>query len=177
MARVRGFGLADMKINQNDMRRLNQKLKQLNKYSQTGVDEAIRGTAAKSAEIAASTVVVDMGALKQSISYSQRGKAEYDVFASAKYAPYVEFGTGELVDVSDATALGIPAAAIRSEFQGRGFTGQKPVFLKKRGSSAGEWRMIQFPISLPPRPFFFSSVRIAYKMLLQKLERDLKKLT
>jgi len=176
MARVKGFTLVDMKVNQSDFRRLEKKLKQLNRYSEKGVDDAIKGTAAKSAEIAASTVVVDMGALKQSISYSRKGKNEYDVFASAKYAPYVEFGTGELVDVSDAVELGIPASAIRSEFQGDGFTGKKPVFIKKRGSTAGEWRMVQFPISLQPRPFFFSSVRIAYKMLLDKLERDIKKL-
>lgn len=177
MARKAGFSLVDMKINQGDLKRLDRKLKQLERYSKKGVDDMIKGTAAKSAEIAASTVVVDMGALKQSISYSRRGINEYDVFASAKYAPYVEFGTGELVDVSDAVALGIPPSAIRSEFQGRGFTGKKPVYMKKRGSSAGEWRMVQFPISLQPKPFFFGSVRIAYKMLLDKLERDLKKLT
>lgn len=176
MARVQGFTLVDMKINQSDFKRLQNKLKQLDKYSQQGVDNAIKGTAAKSAEIAASTVVVDMGALKQSISYSMIGKGVYDVYASAKYAPYVEFGTGELVDVSDATALGIPASAVRSQFQGDGFTGQKPVWIKKRGGTTGEWRMVQFPISLPPRPFFFSSVRIAYKMLLDKLERDIKKI-
>lgn len=178
MARVRGFSLVDMKISQRDMQMLNRKLKQLNRYGAQQMDIVLRDTARKAAEIATSTVVVDMGALKQSIDSNRIAKNTYDVYASAKYAPYVEFGTGELVNTSDAEALGIPASLIRSKFKGRGVTGSRRVQIKEsKGSTNMVWRTINFPISLPAQPFFFGSVRIAYKMLLDKVNRDLKKLT
>ena len=178
MARVRGFSLADMKISEPDLKRLRKKIKQLDQYSTNGVDVVLRDTAKKAAEIAASTVVVDVGALKQSIDSNRVGKNVYDVYASAIYAPYVEFGTGELVDSSDAQALGIPASLIKAKYKGRGFVGKKNVLMEEsKGSTNMVWRTIQFPISIAPQPFFFGSARIAYKMMLDKIDRDLKKLT
>lgn len=178
MPRVKGFQLADMKISEADMARLQRQIKRLDKYTTNGLDLVLRDGAKKAAEIATSTVVVDNGALKQSIDSNRVARNTYDVYASAKYAPYVEFGTGDLVDSSDAEALGIPASLIKSKFKGRGFSGKKRVQIKERkGSTNMVWRTIQFPISLSPQPFFFSSIRIAYKMLLEKIDRDLKKLT
>ena len=178
MGRVRGFTLVDMKIKEQDMERLRRKVRALNNYSSREVDIVIRDTAKKAAEIAASTAPVDIGALRQSIDSNRVGKSTYDVYASAIYAPYVEFGTGELVDTSDAEALGIPASLIKAKYKGRGFVGKKRVQMKEaKGNTNLVWRTIQFPISIAPSPFFFSSARIAYKMLLDKLDRDLKKLT
>jgi hypothetical protein len=45
MARVKGFTLVDMKIDQKDFRRLNSKIKQLNKYGEQRVDDLLRDTA------------------------------------------------------------------------------------------------------------------------------------
>jgi hypothetical protein len=178
MPRVKGFTLVDMKIDQKDFKRLNSKIKQLNKYGEQRVDDLLRDTATQAKEIAASTVAVDNGILRQSIDANRIAKNTYDVYASAKYAPYVEFGTGELVSTSDAEALGIPASLIKARFKGRGFAGKKRVQIKeKKGSTNMVWRTIQFPISLTPQPFFFSSVRIAYKMLLDRINKDLKNLT
>lgn len=167
-----------MKISKRDLQVLERKMKQLSKYGEERMDILLRDTAKKAAEIAQHTVAVDAGVLRQSIDSNRISKNTYDVYASAKYAPYVEFGTGELVNTSDAEALGIPSSLIRSKFKGRGFTGTRNVQIKEsKGSTKMVWRKINFPISLPAQPFFFGSVRIAYKMLLDKVDRDLKELT
>lgn len=149
MARVKGFKL-DMSINKNDLGNLNRKLNKLKRESETGFDMALRDTAKKMEEIAKSRVVVDTGKLKQSIS-SRKITGGYEFTASKKYAPYIEFGTGGYVDVSDAAELGLSPADIKSTFQG-----------KRQGN-------------MQPQPFFFSSARIAYQMLHDKLKSDYKR--
>jgi hypothetical protein len=163
-------------INKSDLRRLEQKLSRLAKYSQKDFDRLLGETAAKAAELAINKAPVDMGQLKGSIHYAAT-KNNVSVWVQKKYAPYVEFGTGGFVNVTDATQLGISPAQIESEFKGSGFVGQKPVFIRDKGSMNGNWRMVTFPISLKPQPFFFGSVRSAYAMLLQKLEKDFKHMT
>jgi topoisomerase IA-like protein len=51
--------------------------------------------------------LVDTGNLRQSINYEANGKT-ISVYASPKYAPYVEFGTGNKVISEDMKQLGIP---------------------------------------------------------------------
>jgi len=163
------------KINNSDLKRLQRKLSRLAEYSQKDFDRLLGETAAKAAELAINKVPVDMGQLKGSIHYAA-AKNNVSVWVQKKYAPYVEFGTGGFVDVSDAAELGISPAEIESEFKGS-FVGQKPVFIRDVGSQNGNWRMVTFPINIKPQPFFFGSVRSAYAMLLKKLNKDFKDMT
>src|SRR5687768_3598167 len=54
--------------------------------------EAIAGDAARMAP-------VDLGFLRNGIRPQKLGPASYTVVSSAKYSPYIEFGTGALVNV------------------------------------------------------------------------------
>jgi HK97 gp10 family phage protein len=97
------------------------------------------------------SAAVDTGNLRQSISYEANGKT-ISVYANAKYAPYVEFGTGGMYDSSDMQQLGIPES-YASQFRGDG---------KKN-------------VNLPPRPFFFSAVRVEYKKLFDRISKKIEK--
>lgn len=77
---------------------------------------------------AVSRVAVNTGLLKSSIYKNQQG-LNAEVGATKKYAPYVEFGTGGLVDVPQ----GLEDYAI--QFRGRNMA----------------------TVSLPARPFLFNS--------------------
>jgi HK97 gp10 family phage protein len=143
---------ASMKINQRDLAQLNKKLAYLKGYDRKQLSSELAYTAAHIVRTAKKSVVVDTGNLRQSINYEANGKT-ISVYASAKYAPYVEFGTGGSVEFTDMSELGIPESY---QFKGEG----------KR------------EVNLPARPFFFSSVRIEYKKLLErigkKINRNLK---
>jgi hypothetical protein len=75
-----------------------------------------------------------------------------NVVAAANYAPYVEFGTGGSVDLTDMTELGIPES-YAAQFKGKGIR----------------------DVNLPARPFFFSSARIGFKNLLNRLNGEIQK--
>jgi HK97 gp10 family phage protein len=145
---------ASMKINQRDLAQLNKKLAYLKGYDRKQLSSELAYTAAHIVRTAKKSVVVDTGNLRQSINYEANGKT-ISVYASAKYAPYVEFGTGGSVEFTDMSELGIPES-YAAQFKGEG----------KR------------EVNLPARPFFFSSVRIEYKKLLErigkKINRNLK---
>jgi HK97 gp10 family phage protein len=145
---------ASMKINQRDLAQLNKKLAYLKGYDRKQLSSELAYTAAHIVRTAKKSVVVDTGNLRQSINYEANGKT-ISVYASAKYAPYVEFGTGGSVEFTDMRELGIPES-YAAQFKGEG----------KR------------EVNLPARPFFFSSVRIEYKKLLErigkKINRNLK---
>ena len=162
----------NIKINQRDLAQLNKKLTYLKGYDKKQLSAELAFTADHIVRRAKKAAPSDTGNLRQNIFKDLQGKS-ISVYASAKYAPYVEFGTGDKVDLTDMRELGIPES-YASQFKGDGFTGMLPVnFGKKIG-----WRMVQFPIHLPARPFFFSSVRIEYKKLFEriskKIERKLK---
>lgn len=71
--------------------------------------------------------------------------------AKAKYSPYVEFGTGRSVDLTELEKLGFPKS-YAAQFKGKG--------VKK--------------VNLPARPFFFPSVREAIKERIIKLKKKIK---
>ena len=76
----------------------------------------------------------------------------YCVTVKKNYAPYVEFGTGSKVDLTDMLALGIPSS-YAAQFKGKG--------IKK--------------INLPARPFLFNSARKGLQMLLLRLTKRIQK--
>lgn len=75
------------------------KLKELSKESKEGVANEINSSALTIQRNAKRNVVVDNGFLRNSIRLEPISDLTYTVEAKAKYAPYVEFGTGGLVEI------------------------------------------------------------------------------
>lgn len=144
------MAFASIKINQRDLAQLNKKLAYLKGYDRKELSTELARTGLNIVRTAQKSVKVDNGTLKQSIGAEANGK-KVSVYAKAHYAPYVEFGTGGLVDLNDMQQLGIPES-YAMQFKGEG----------KR------------EVNLPARPFFFSSVRIEYKKMLDRITKKIK---
>tara|TARA_R110000737_G_scaffold75658_3_gene105839 strand:+ start:923 stop:1372 length:450 start_codon:yes stop_codon:yes gene_type:complete len=146
------MAIAGVKINAQDLAMLNKKLKKLKKFSEQKFSNEIGYTAADIISKATSKVPVDTGNLKQSLSYGSQKNQAY-VEANAKYAPYVEFGTGGSISTTDAQELGISSSMIKTMFKGQG----------KR------------EVNMKPQPYFFNSVREGFNALLMRLNKEIKK--
>jgi HK97 gp10 family phage protein len=90
----------------------------------------------------------NVGGLRQGISATKNAPLSYQVAVNVHYAPYVEFGTGVLVDVP----AGLEAYAI--QFKGKGIR----------------------QVNLPARPFLFPAVRLEAPELKKRLQEALKNL-
>jgi hypothetical protein len=141
------------KINQADLNKLNKKIANLKLYSKQGLSTEVGRTAMEIVGRAKGAVRKDTGNLSQQIATETSGKG-IDIVSRAKYSPYVEFGTGGLVDLDDMLKLGI-SADYAAQFKGKGIK----------------------EVNLPARPFFFSSARIGFKNMLKRIEKQLKKMT
>lgn len=143
----------NFKINQNDLMKLSKKLDNMRAFESKKVSNELGKTALEIVRLAKRAAPVDKGALRQSIS-SQRSGKSVNVIAAAKYAPYVEFGTGRFVSLDDMKELGIPDS-YAAQFKGKGIK----------------------EVNLPARPFFFSSARIGLNNLYKRLNDEIKKTT
>ncbi len=141
----------NLKIDQSDLNKLKNKLDKMRSFESKTLSNELGKTGMEIVRLAKRSAPVDNGALKQSISAQRSGKS-INVVAAAHYAPYVEFGTGGRVDLTDMTQLGIPPS-YAAQFKGKGIR----------------------DINLPARPFFFSSARIGFKNLLNRLNGEIKK--
>jgi HK97 gp10 family phage protein len=141
----------NIKINASDLSKLNKKLDKLRAFESQKVSNELGKTGLEIVRLAKRAAPVDKGTLKQSISAQRSGKT-LNVIAAAHYAPYVEFGTGDDVDLDDMLRLGIPERYAR-QFKGK--TGRK--------------------VNLPARPFFFSSARVGFQNLFNRLNGEIKK--
>tara|TARA_R110002153_G_scaffold160559_1_gene312920 strand:- start:1203 stop:1646 length:444 start_codon:yes stop_codon:yes gene_type:complete len=141
----------NIKIDQSDLSQLKKKLDNLRAFESQKLSNELGKTALDISRMAKQTAPVDSGSLKQSIKAERKGKT-VEVIAGAHYAPYVEFGTGGSVDLDDMLQLGIPAS-YAAQFKGKGIR----------------------DVNLPARPFFFSSARIGFKNLLNRLNGEIKK--
>jgi HK97 gp10 family phage protein len=141
----------NLKINQSDLNKLKNKLDKMRAFESKTLSNELGKTGLEIVRLAKRSAPVDNGALKQSISAQRSGKS-INVVAAAHYAPYVEFGTGGRVDLTDMTQLGIPPS-YAAQFKGKGIR----------------------DVNLPARPFFFSSARIGFKNLLNRLNGEIKK--
>ena len=112
-----------------------------NQYKEL-VEEEIFATTEAIADRARSLVPVDTGFLKGSIETQSKG-LEGIVSVSKHYAPYVEFGTGGLVNVP----MGLETYA--SKYKGKGIK----------------------QVNLPPRPFLYPSWRRETNEMMNRLER------
>lgn len=143
----------DYKIDQKDLRLLKKKIKSLKDYSGQTLSSEIGKTGFAIERRSKRKVPVDTGGLKQSIKTYHSGKKAF-VEAGKNYAPYIEFGTGSKVDLTDMKALGIPDSYAK-QFKGKGIR----------------------DINLPARPFLFPSARTEFLNLLKRITDKLKKLT
>ncbi len=141
----------NIKIDQSDLSKLKKKLDNLRAFESQKLSNELGKTALDISRMAKQTAPVDSGSLKQSIKAERKGKT-VEVIAGAHYAPYVEFGTGGSVDLNDMLQLGIPVS-YAAQFKGKGIR----------------------DVNLPARPFFFSSARIGFKNLLNRLNGEIKK--
>ena len=141
----------NIKIDQSDLSQLKKKLDNLRAFESQKLSNELGKTALDISRMAKQTAPVDSGSLKQSIKAERKGKT-VEIIAGAHYAPYVEFGTGGSVDLNDMLQLGIPAS-YAAQFKGKGIR----------------------DVNLPARPFFFSSGRIGFKNLLNRLNNEIKK--
>jgi len=141
----------NIKINENDLLKLKNKLDKMRAFESKTLSNELGKTGLEIVRLAKRAAPVDKGALKQSISTQRSGKS-VNIVAAANYAPYVEFGTGGSVDLTDMTQLGIPES-YAAQFKGKGIK----------------------DVNLPARPFFFSSARIGFKNLLNRLNGEIQK--
>ena len=95
-------------------------------------------------------VPVNKSPLINSIGVERLTKTSLSVFAKAKYAPYVEFGTGRFVTLEDMKQLGIPDSYAAQ------FKGAKDGYMRAQ-------------------PFFFISIRKAFAEGLKRVEAIIKK--
>lgn len=141
----------NLKIDQSDLNKLKNKLDKMRTFESKTLSNELGKTGSEIVRLAKRSAPVDKGSLKQSISAQRSGKS-INVVAAANYAPYVEFGTGGSVDLTDMIELGIPPS-YAAQFKGKGIR----------------------EVNLPARPFFFSSARIGFKNLLNRLNGEIKK--
>ena len=141
----------NIKINQSDLNKLKNKLDKMRAFESKTLSNELGKTGSEIVRLAKRSEPVDKGSLKQSISAQRSGKS-INVVAAANYAPYVEFGTGGSVNLTDMIELGIPPS-YAAQFKGKGIR----------------------EVNLPARPFFFSSARIGFKNLLNRLNGEIKK--
>jgi len=138
-----------IKIDKSDLAQLKKKLDNLRAFDKKTLSNELGRAGLDIARIAKRAAPVDKGTLRQSIKSEKKGKT-VEIIAGAKYAPYVEFGTGGFVNFDDMLELGIPSSYAAQ------FKGSKPGYMK-------------------PQPFFFSSARIGLKKLLIRLNGEIQK--
>ena len=147
--------MISVKIKQSELNDLNRKLNQLKSFSKDELSKQIGDTAAFSAARMQKSVPRDKAALIQGIGYGRMGKMAR-VFSKVFYSPYIEFGTRDgNMKFDDMLQLGIPKS-YAEQFKANP--------LKKK-------------TNLNARPFFFSSLRVELKSLMDRLERRLNNLT
>lgn len=154
--------MLNTKINTADLQRLKRKFSKLQGYSKKvatyEMNRAVlqaQALAVAAAPVAKSTKTAGGygSTLKGSIQIKPFPEGA-EMYSTANYAPYVEFGTGSrYVSPNDATKLGIPESYI-AQFKGKGIK----------------------DINLAPRPFFYVSAARAYNNMLARVENRLKKI-
>lgn len=157
------------------MRRLQRKIGQLKKLSERDLSTELGTTVALADKRMKQTISgagfkESKGGLIQGQNFGRSGTQAF-VENVTNYSPYIEFGIGKGVDLSEMKELGIPAS-YASQFKGKGFKGRIPVNLGTQESP--DFRMVEFPQDRAPKPFFFPSLRIEFKDLLGRLDKKIK---
>lgn len=141
-------------INEGDLNSLKKKIQQLGQLAAQELSNELAYTAAFAVQGMKVDVKKDTGNLMQSIFFERVGTNRVSIFAKAPYAPYVEFGTGRKVDLSNLKALGFNDS-YAAQFKGKGVK----------------------DVVLPARPFFFTNVKKELNKLEIRLDNKIKQLT
>lgn len=110
-----------------------------------GLDSELANSAETIVVNAQAAVPKNTGSLQHAIGFVRESIMKYDIYARKNYAPYVEFGTGGLVDVPQ----GLEAYAI--QFKGAGIR----------------------EVNLPARPYLFPAYEAERVKLIERLKKDL----
>lgn len=128
------------------LKELQRKLKRAPDHIKEEIGAEIDASAFTIAGTAAQLAPADTGLLRQGITPSPGGKAmRAEVASNALYSPYVEFGTGGLVNVP----VGLEDYAI--QFKGKGIR----------------------QVNLPARPFFFPAIEKERPELIKRVQNIL----
>jgi phage gpG-like protein len=131
-----------------DLKELESKMKSLFRLSKQELSTEVGIWGTTTTRLAKERVPKDTNHLMKSISGRREGDQAV-VEAKANYAPYVEFGTGRNVDLSELDELGIP------ELYAAQFKGKREV-------------------NLPARPYLYNSARQALHEMLSNMNRKIK---
>ena len=126
------------------MDKLQKAIDSKNKALITGIDNEMKATVVEINSKQVSRAPIDTGKLRQSIDWKKEANLNYTLLTQgmgAKYAPYVEFGTGGMVEIPK----GLESEA--AQFKGRG--------IRK--------------VNMKAQPFFFSPFFEEKNNLLTKL--------
>ena len=140
-----------IKINPTDMAKLKKSMAKLRSFDKGGLSSELGNWALKTARDASARAPKQTSKLSQSY-FAERDKNTARVYNKKLYAPFVEFGTGDYVDLSELTALGIPKN-YAMQFKGQG--------IKK--------------INLPARPHLFPSASANFKILFENIKKRILK--
>ena len=133
-----------------DLKELESKMKRLFKLSKQELSTEVGLWGTTTTRLAKERVPKDTNHLMKSISGRREGDQAV-VEAKANYAPYVEFGTGREVDLSELKELGIPES-YAAQFKGKGIK----------------------EVNLPARPYLYNSARQALHEMLSNMNRKIK---
>ena len=129
------------------MDKLLKELKALDKDLPELIDKVVQANASEMAQTARRLAPIDTGKLRQSIRKQKTGELEARVTAGVPYAPYMEFGTGGLVEVP----AELQDIAIR--FKGAGVR----------------------RINLRPQPFMYPALKLQEPQLIKDMEKAIAK--
>lgn len=132
------------------MDKLQKAIESKNKALITGVDNEMKATVVEINSKQVSRAPIDTGKLRQSIDWKKEANLNYTLLTQgmgAKYAPYVEFGTGGMVEIPK----GLESEA--AQFKGRG--------IRK--------------VNMKAQPFFFSPFFEEKNNLLKRIQKLLDK--
>lgn len=144
--------MAGAYIDKADLTKLQNKMKELQKLDRQGLSNELGAFALKSVAEMQREVPKQTFDLMRSITATAQNK-QVILEAGKHYAPYVEFGTGRMVDLQHLKKLGIPES-YAMQFKGRGIR----------------------EVNLPARPFFFTTIRRQLKVFLKSIDQKIKKI-
>lgn len=132
------------------MKGLNDALKRKGKALSNGIDAEMQASVLDINKKQMQLVPVDKGFLKSSLKFNKKQPLNYEIVsagAGSSYAPYIEFGTGGMIDIP---------------------TGLEDEAVKYRGSGKRN-------VNMRAQPFFYSPAFVEWKELQQKIKKMLEK--
>lgn len=137
-----------IRVSLSGMDKLQKAIESKNKALIEGVDNELKATVMDVNAKQVSRAPIDTGKLRQSIGWEKEANLSYTMVTrgmGAEYAPYIEFGTGGLVDIPK----GLEAEA--AQFKGRGIR----------------------QVNMKAQPFFFAPFFEEKNNLLKRLQKIL----